>query len=119
MRGEPGRTADHETGVIAAGAAPSTLYDTSVTTAVAGSRGAGRRPRRARRACPPHSLGLASAQLATVVVNRVAVATCPECGRVFQVEHGRQRFHDKQCAARARYRRHAEKKRRKENNNGK
>lgn len=51
-------------------------------------------------------------ELSSEIVQRVPLSTCPECGRIFPVKHGRQRFCDERCAARARYRRFAEKKQR-------
>lgn len=61
---------------------------------------------------PRDLLGAAYAQLAANLVSRVPMATCPECGRVFPVRHGRQRYCDDRCASRARYRRFADRKRR-------
>jgi hypothetical protein len=67
---------------------------------------------------PENLVDLASWQLAEAIVTRVPIAECPECGRVFPVRHGRQRFCDDRCAGRARYRRHAEKKRRASEDDG-
>jgi hypothetical protein len=60
---------------------------------------------------PEHLLGHAYAEIAHLVVQRAPLAECPEDGRLFAVEHGRQKFCSPQCAGRARSRRFAEKKR--------
>jgi hypothetical protein len=44
-------------------------------------------------------------QFARLLVGRAPLRLCEECGRVFMPTHGRQRFHDRQCAERARWRR--------------
>lgn len=53
----------------------------------------------------PTLLALAYHQLALLVVGRVPLRTCAECGRVFDVHDQRQQFCSPTCASRARQRR--------------
>jgi hypothetical protein len=63
---------------------------------------------------PPDLLGHAFAEVAHLAVQRAPLAQCPECGRFFAVEHGRQQFCTPACACRARYKRFAAKHREQE-----
>jgi hypothetical protein len=58
---------------------------------------------------PDDLLGHLFASAAHLIVQRAPLARCPECGRYFAVEHGRQQFCTPSCASRARYKRFAAK----------
>jgi hypothetical protein len=60
---------------------------------------------------PRNLLGHALAEVAHLIVQRAPLARCPECGRFFAVEHGRQKYCTPACASRARYKRFAAKRR--------
>jgi len=63
---------------------------------------------------PANLLGHAYAEAAHLIVQRAPLTQCPECGRLFAVEHGRQKFCTPTCAGRARQRRFAERHKREE-----
>lgn len=54
---------------------------------------------------PKSLVGLAFSQLALVMLRRIPLRTCEECGRYFEVDDGRRRFHSEQCQNRNRSRR--------------
>lgn len=60
---------------------------------------------------PPDLLGAVYWKLAQLLTSGRPMRRCEGCGVMFLVRDERQRFHDKQCAQRARYRRAAEKRR--------
>lgn len=57
--------------------------------------------------------GLVYFHVATLLMDNIPVATCPECGRAFGVNHSRQRFCSERCGTRARQRRFIEARRHK------
>lgn len=57
---------------------------------------------------PPHLLASMYHELALLLVNRRELRVCESCKSVFTVADRRQRFCNKSCASRARYRRWAE-----------
>ena len=54
---------------------------------------------------PPNLVSAAYANLGALISKRVEFKECPGCGRVFLPVSGRQKYHDRQCATRARQRR--------------
>jgi hypothetical protein len=59
----------------------------------------------------PHLLGYIYSEFALLVVGRVPMMQCHECGRLFPLHDARQRFCSARCANRQRYRRWAERRR--------
>ena len=53
---------------------------------------------------PGSLVGAAYHTLASLISRKERFKTCEECGRMFQVEHGSQRFCEKKCATRKRQR---------------
>jgi hypothetical protein len=60
---------------------------------------------------PPHLFAHAFDAVSHLIVQSAPITRCPECGRFFEVLHGRQLYCTPRCAGRARYRRFADKKR--------
>lgn len=54
---------------------------------------------------PPNLVAAAYASLASRIALKEEFRVCPGCGRIFAPESGKQKYHDPQCATRARQRR--------------
>jgi len=59
----------------------------------------------------PNLLTSAYYEFSLAIVKDTPLAVCAECGRVFERQDARQRYHSPKCASRARFRRWQEKKR--------
>lgn len=60
-------------------------------------------------AFPDNLLQFIYYHLAQVIATKVPLAICPECGRLFRVEHGHQEYCSPRCSGRARIKRHRQK----------
>jgi hypothetical protein len=53
---------------------------------------------------PTNLVAAAYANIAALVATKAEFKQCPGCGRIFQPESGKQKYHDPQCATKARQR---------------
>lgn len=51
---------------------------------------------------PPNLVSAAFASLGSLVATKAEFKECPGCGRIFEPKSGKQKYHDPQCATRAR-----------------